>query len=300
MPQEGKTDLERIGLFKEMGYISVGDKYVPLAYRPFNESAYKSKQMLSGVPKKKCGLQVGYFDGQFKRIFEREALSDPGKLRRQHRMQQAKRNVGKPFLPSSGEKRASGVGSYYGTFGGPVKAMSTLEIPRIPYKAPGKNVLTTPAKKGSGYGYPNVTLSKLVSYSADPYERTREVLKRESQAHRALMKGPAFRLNLHPREYFDNNPYKGDVALPPVKHPDNTKASSAPFKPSSPGKKLGGMKAGTFEAYPSHSADPYNLKMFKAASAKNGGKVFHPSPGPKSMPVKSILDMNVLRTCNKM
>lgn len=25
----GKTDMERIGLFQEMGYVSIGDRYVP-------------------------------------------------------------------------------------------------------------------------------------------------------------------------------------------------------------------------------------------------------------------------------
>lgn len=28
-----KSDMERVGLFKEMGYISIGDKYRPLLYR---------------------------------------------------------------------------------------------------------------------------------------------------------------------------------------------------------------------------------------------------------------------------
>lgn len=28
MPVEGKSDMERIGLFSEMGYITIGDKYV--------------------------------------------------------------------------------------------------------------------------------------------------------------------------------------------------------------------------------------------------------------------------------
>lgn len=47
---------------------------------------------------------------------------------------------------------SSGVGSYYGTLGGPVKAMSSLELPKKAYKSPGKNIYTSPAKKGSGYG----------------------------------------------------------------------------------------------------------------------------------------------------
>lgn len=72
---------------------------------PFNESAYKNKQMLSGGNKTKCALQTGYFDTQFKRIFEREALTDPIKIERQYRIQQTKKNLSKAFLPSNGEKK---------------------------------------------------------------------------------------------------------------------------------------------------------------------------------------------------
>lgn len=35
MPPEGKSDMERVGLFKEMGYISIGDKYTPFIYRKY-------------------------------------------------------------------------------------------------------------------------------------------------------------------------------------------------------------------------------------------------------------------------
>ncbi|XP_058252854.1 UPF0602 protein C4orf47 homolog isoform X2 [Hemibagrus wyckioides] len=237
---DAKSDMERVGLFKEMGYVSIGDKYKPLIYRPFNEAAYKNKQMLVSGPKKKSALQAGYFDTQFKRIFENEALTDLIKIRRQHQIQQAKKNLAKAFLPSSGEKKFSGVGSYYGTLGGPVKAMSSLEIPKKAYKSPGKNIYTSPAKKGSGYGFPDVTLSKLELYSSDPYDRVRELLK------------------------------------------------------------TGGMKAGTFDPYPSHSTDPYIIKKSKLdpVSANKGLKIFHPSPGPKSTPVKSILSLNVNRFVN--
>lgn len=133
MAPEGKSDMDRVGLFQEMGYISVGDKYIPYTYRKyssisliiklinvnelidqksllhmagvFNDSAHKSKQMQTSGPKKKSGLQAGYFDAHFKRIFEREALNDPVKLARQCRNQQSKKNIGKAFLPSNGEKR---------------------------------------------------------------------------------------------------------------------------------------------------------------------------------------------------
>lgn len=57
----------------------------------------------------------------------------------------------------------------------------------------------------------------------------------------------------------------------------------------------GGMKGGTFDPYPSHSADPYVTKKTMAASSSKEQKVFHPPPGPKSRPVTSIITQNVLR-----
>lgn len=45
-----------------------------------------------------------------------------------------------------------GVGSYYGTIGGPVPFFSAQAKPREKYEAPGKNLYTSPGKKGTGYG----------------------------------------------------------------------------------------------------------------------------------------------------
>ncbi|XDV37125.1 hypothetical protein PO909_006784 [Leuciscus waleckii] len=297
MPPEGKSDMERIGIFKELGYISIGDKYTPFIYRPFNDSAYKNKQMLPGGVKSKSALQTGYFDTEFKRIFEREALTDPVRIARQYKIQQAKKNIGKAFLPSNGEKKTCGMGSYYGTIGGPIQAMSTLQIPRKPNKSAGKNFYTNPPKKGS-YGYPDITLSKMVSYSSDPYDRAKEMLKREIMSHKSMLKGGAFRLNLHPNECFDSNPYKFDKPLPPPKKTDGKKHFMVPFKPSSPSKKNGGMKAGTFDSYPSYSAEPYGTKKTKSSMTNKEGKIFHPSPGPKSTPVKSIISLNANKAVN--
>ena len=46
MASGGKTDMERIGLFSEMGYISLGDRYpkVDPKSKGFNESAGKGNK----------------------------------------------------------------------------------------------------------------------------------------------------------------------------------------------------------------------------------------------------------------
>ena len=62
--------------------------------------------MLPGGSKDKSALQQGYFTEKFGRVFEGESYSDPIKLRRRYRLEQSKKNLSKPFLPSSGEKKA--------------------------------------------------------------------------------------------------------------------------------------------------------------------------------------------------
>lgn len=71
----------------------------------FNEAAGKGKQVLPGGSKLPSALQHGYFNDKFHRILEGEAYTDPIKIRRQQRLKEAQKNLGKPFLPSSGDKK---------------------------------------------------------------------------------------------------------------------------------------------------------------------------------------------------
>ncbi|XP_037687054.1 UPF0602 protein C4orf47 homolog isoform X4 [Choloepus didactylus] len=119
----------------------------------------------------------------------------------------------------------------------------------------------------------------------------------ENETHHRLVKGSPFKLNLYPREYFDSNPYFSEKPLPPIHKTEKKETLAAPFKPSSPGKKPGGMKAGTFDPYPSHSSDPYVVKMAHQISGKSD-KIFHPPSGPKSRPITSIMTLNVKRALN--
>ncbi|KAH0520188.1 UPF0602 protein [Microtus ochrogaster] len=252
MPGEaGKTDMERIGLFSEMEYITVGDKYVSPFNRPFNEAASKNRQMLPGGSKEMSHLQAGYFEPQFARVFEGEGYVSLNQVRRRHMMAEAKKNLSKAFIPSSGEKKP----------------------------------------------YANVTIGKQLSHSADLYDAAKLNYKKDNEEHHRLLKGTPFKLNLHPKEYFDSNPYFLENPLPPLRREEKKETILKPFKPSSPGKKPGGMKAGTFEPYPAHSADPYVVKLGKVIPGK-GEKVFHPPNGPKSRPMESIMALNVRRALN--
>ncbi|XP_012863500.1 UPF0602 protein C4orf47 homolog [Echinops telfairi] len=246
MPGEGKSDMERIGLFSEMGYITVGDKYVS----PFNPIA--------------TAITHSFI------------------------LQQLQKQL---------QKWWCGFGSYYGTIGGPVQFFSAQLKPREQYLAPRKNLYTNPGKKGTGYGYTSLTIGKQPSHSADFYDESKVAYKKENEEHRHLLKGSPFKLNSYPREYFDANPYFLDKPLPPIKKVEKPATLTTPFKPSSPAKKDGGMKAGTFDPYPSHSVDSYGAKLLKQSPGKSD-RIFHPPGGPKSRPVISIMTLNVKRALN--
>ncbi|XP_072447832.1 cilia-and flagella-associated protein 96 [Chiloscyllium punctatum] len=286
----GKTDMERIGLFQEMSYTSVQDPYVDGIPKPFNEEAYKGKQFLVEGSKKKAATQAGYFDREFTRIFEKEAYSDRFKLRRQAKLKAAQKNLDGVFFPNQTPKKWSGLGSYYGTIGGSFKAFSGIAKPKQPFVAENKNFYTSPGKKGTGYGYNNVTIGPPYEHSADAY-----IVKDTKKEQ--LLGGP-FRLNLYPREYFDNNPYRTEKILPPLKEVPPMKKIEAPFKPPSPGKSLGGMKAGAFDVYPAHFSTL--MKDAKESQKVGKGLVFRPNAGPKSRPVKSVLATNINRVVNNL
>uniref|UniRef100_A0A8B9QAA6 Cilia-and flagella-associated protein 96 n=1 Tax=Apteryx owenii TaxID=8824 RepID=A0A8B9QAA6_APTOW len=300
MPADGKSDMERIGLFSEMGYITIGDRYVSYYMRHFNEAASKNRQMLPGGTKTLSALQAGYFEPQFVRIFDGEAYSNPVQLRRRYRLAESKKNLGRAFLPSNGDKLPCGLGSYYGTIGGPYAYFSAQLKAKEKYTSPGKNFYTNPGKKGTGYGYASVTIGEQYPHAPEVYEAGRIDAKKAQEEHQRLVKGGPFKLNLYPREYFDMNPYFNDQPLPPVKQQPPGKKIAPPFKPSSPAKKPGGMKGGTFDPYPSHSDDPYVIKKSKAVTTNKGGQIFHPPPGPKSRPITSIMTLNVTRSLNVM
>jgi hypothetical protein len=297
-----KTDMERIGVFSESGYTTISAPYTAPSSKAFNESAAKGKQMVIGGTKSKTASQSGYFDATFNRILQGEAFSDPVKLRRKRRLMEAKKNLGSSWVPSSCSKQPSGVGSHYGTFAGPVSSFSAASRPKDKYKAPGKNFLTNPGKIGTGYGYVGVTIGPTSKYSSEPYDRSKEMRNREHRTAKAKEKGGAFKLNSHPKDLFDENPYHSKKSLPPLHEPPLSKDKPKPFKSSSPAKVAGGCKAGTFDVYPKHSEDPYtNPKPRRDGNRKGaGGKggVFRPSPGPKSMPTSSVVQQNVIRKMN--
>eukprot|EP00112_Aurelia_sp_Birch-Aquarium-sp1_P000363 Seg1031.7 transcript_id=Seg1031.7/GoldUCD/mRNA.D3Y31 product="UPF0602 protein C4orf47-like" protein_id=Seg1031.7/GoldUCD/D3Y31 len=296
-----RNDLNRIGLFSEMGYISIGDPYTAPNSKFFNTAANKGRQILPGGSKTKSAHQGGYFDKKFVRVMEGESYADPVSRRRQDRIKQLNRNIGKAFVPSQPGKQVAGAGSHYGTFSGAIGAFSPNIRPKKAFAPTGRNFLVNPSKNGTGYGYVNVLIGKPTTHSSEPYDKAKELFRKNQVDSKSKLKGGAFKLNLHPKEYFDGNPYKADRGLPPLREPKSDKRDFKPFKQSSPGKEIGGSKAGCFHSYPSHSEDPY-VVIKNAFRTGNAGekKIFRPSQGPKSCPTKSVISQNVEKRINRL
>jgi len=160
--------------------------------------------------------------------------------------------------------------------------------------------VTNPSKKGTGYGYNGLGLSNTKFAAHDNYELGRQVRVKNQVNHEKQMRGKAFKLNNHPRPFFDTTVFRNPSIRP--KTPDEksgNKRLNPPFKLSSPGKAQGGCKAGTFDPYPSHSADPYEPKNTKKKLVNSSGRLFRPQPGSKSGPTRSIMQQRVERVINK-
>ena len=293
-----KTDMDRLGVFSELGYITIGDKYVPPNSKPFSESAGKGKQMLIGSTKAKSALQSGYFSKTFDRIMQGEAHDDIVRIRRRNRLEESKKNLAKAWIPSNGNKLPSGLGSSYGCLNGHAKAFSAATRPKDQYKPPGRNFYTMPGKLGTGYGYLKVTIGPHTRYSSEPYDLSKDLRKKEQKQEKSLRKGGPFKLNSHAKDYFEENPYKSKKSLPPRKASAGSKEKPKPFIPSAPAKSIGGCKAGTFDPYPTHSSDPY-ITDKKPTPGKLVGGIFKPSPGTKSMPSRSTMAQTIRRTMNR-
>ena len=296
-----KTDMERLGYFSEAGYATIGDKYprVDPKSRPCRLSTYKGKQMMTTGDKTRSAQQTGYFEPVYKRIMEKEAFSDPVQLRRQQRLKKAKKIRGRGvWVPSDGAKMPTGLGNHYGTFTGAINHFSNqTKAQEIKKEKP--NVITNPTKKGTGYGYIGVTLGPYQEHAVEPYDKAREIRRKNQEQHRALVKGGPFKLKNHPQNYFDSKPFTNKGPLPPEKEKEGKRAPVKPFKSSSPAKHIGGCKAGCFDSYPLHSYDSYTVKTAKKGATNSSGKLFRAIPGPKSTPTTSILTKNVNTHVNK-
>jgi hypothetical protein len=295
--QNGKGAMDRHGIFSELGYISIGDRYpkVELGSKPFHTSASIGKQMMTGFhTNSQSPCQAGYFDSQFNRIMANEALSDPIKEAHKERLLRKKKRIGRGiWIPSNGEKKASGSGNHYGTIGGKIPHFSAENKEKIKLEKAKANVLTNPPKKGSGYGYANVTLNPYHEHKTDPYDGPKEQRADENRDHRRRLRGGAFKLNNHPKPYFDLNPFK-PTRIPQTSesmtklnvYEKKHKPFQTTFTPCRP-----------FHRHPAHM--PNGGETHPTRRNKPYTKVFAPTSGSKSRPTPSIIEENIRKEINK-
>eukprot|EP01137_Pigoraptor_chileana_P010369 Opistho-2@59875 len=285
---KGKSDLERIGLFSEAGYTTINDLFKDKKSAPCCEEKFKGKQML--IAGEHHGqLPDSFFDKKFVRVFEGESWADPIQRERRTRNENSKKNIAKAFKPVGTSPKPSGSGSFFGTFGGPLPSLSGASVPDKPKRPVGKNFLTNPGKRGTGYGYLNVTIGTPYAYSSDTYDAMQKQMKEERERHKQRLVGKAFINNHAPKSVFDTNPYATDKEFPAKEHDEEKKLDKLPFRPSHPAKS--GVW-GCFESYPAHDSgnEPAEPPVRKE---RHQAPIFRPSGGSKSIPFKSIVEMNV-------
>lgn len=301
--ETGKSDMERVGVFSEVGYTSIGDRYKNAHpnSKPFNQAAYKGKQMMVSGNNKHSACQSGYFEPKFNRILEGEAYVEPVNVKRARRIERGKKMIGrKIWFPSDGPKEPSGLGSHYGTLTGKISHFSAETKPKSTKASEPRNLITNPPKKGSGYGYCDVTLEPYHPHANEPYERFRQLLREANVAHHKKVKGKVFILNHTMGDYFDNNPFKRvDMKKPAQETKDPLKQRKfKPFQTISPSNRC-------FQNYPMHSYDPYvppagNKHGGKdSKSSKSKGPIFMPTSGPRSNPTPSVTEKNIRKAVNQ-
>lgn len=275
----GRADLERIGLFAEMEYMHGKGYTAPITHSDVRDM--KNAQMHPGVPKWKTGLQDCYFDQKFKRIFEKEAYTNPYimEVNAQKEMKKKYPNM-RTFIPSSYPKKHATPGDYFGTFGGIVKAFSPVLKARVKEEKLPLNFKVNPGKKG-GPGYTDICINKYPQYKSSPYDDPKQ----------QKGKGDKFIpfLGGNPGGYFDKNPYYTTKIQATYKEEfSKSETRSGPFYPSAKNKTLDGC----FSKYPPYKSSPYvQPRPDKATKAKSEAIFgpFRPQPRNKTMYTKSIM-----------
>ncbi|KAG4093215.1 hypothetical protein H8356DRAFT_1428967 [Neocallimastix lanati (nom. inval.)] len=306
-----KPDLDRMGLFKEMEYLS-NDPYIDQYKIRKSLQRGQGKQFVNNPSKKGHDTNDVYFDG-FKRIFEKEAYSKIYEIYRKNRLDKLKK-VTVPFRPSNICPQGSGKGSIYGTFDhqyplndkekdNAVKPKSATPPTKSTAKI-NKNIYTNPAKKGVGYGYVDITIGKYYEYMSDPYDRMKEINKKERlEKIKKNIDPKPFIAGSKNNDYFDNSGFSWDINQETIKK--NKKAEKLPeikklehpFRPAS-------NIDYTINKFPEYISDGIETKkneeLLKRAQLRKEGKLNSFTNGNlklggtiKTYPISSIIDKSI-------
>lgn len=289
---------ERLGFFSEPQYISIGDKYKSNSgTKPFNMTAYKNKQMMTTTTKKKVvGSNDGFLDGTYKRLFTGEAATDMTKVRRKEELKQKKKNIStNTFAPVRHGTRLSGSGSHIGTFTSDVMYLSPKSKAQRKSGPEKRNFTTAPSKKGSGFGYADVTLNKFPEYKSTPFDAALKKERQLAKAARTKKVGGDLKLGgPDGGSVFDKDPFKLTKPLPPKKNKSKPpKKVTVPFYPTKPPPTMasGNAHLGTLNKF-TYVPDKKAKSPKKKPPLKGEWK---PTHGPKLTVTKSVVSMNVTR-----
>ena len=248
--------------------------------------------MMTSATKSKTAFGDGFFN-KFERVMAGEAVNDPVRTRRREGLKAKKKN-----LTSSGMIPP---GQSFGTFSGKMEAFSpkTAGVKAKVEKLP--NIKTNPGKKGTGYGYGNVTLNKLPEYKSSPYDAAEAQARKVRAAGAKKQVGGAFRANAPDNcEPIDRRPYKpGPVREGSVRDKKPERKPAVPFYPQKGSMTMasGQHKFGTF--------DKFVYVGDKAKRAAGGGRrknkfgEWKPSNGAKSTRVVSVSGLNIGRSLHR-
>ncbi|KAI8907374.1 hypothetical protein EDD86DRAFT_209408 [Gorgonomyces haynaldii] len=292
--QYGKTDLVRMGLFSEAQYISSGEQYNTKKGGSTLDYRTKGKQFLTAPPKKGHDDKHAYFDKEFVRVFENEPYTDLVVLRRRWRLQAKDKNITpQPFKPSSVPPKPSGKGSTWGTIEQQFPTYTKLPAPAAKpapesKKQPElKNFLTAPPKKGSGYGYPSVTIGKSYEYVSDPYNRSLDLERQERSENIKKMVGARpFIASTTGVEFF--NPFAGLTKIESAQDQEKNqqKHLNPPFKPSS-------TCGSTINPYPTYEPPKAQEDPNQPKPQAKQHLIFKPSGVTGSYPIRSIIESTI-------
>lgn len=154
-----------------------------------------------------------------------------------------------------------------------------------------RNFLTNPPKKGEvGKG---TSFRGTFEHLPDPFDRKKELLKKERLEHESKVQEKPFSQRVKPRSTFGaiKEVFGSDVPLPPVKEkePPSTPPPGLhdkPFKPSNPPKK-GYNK--TLDKFPKYVEDPLKfVQRKKPVEGEEEKPNFRPTHNVKTMPVNPV------------
>mmetsp|Transcript_32491 Transcript_32491/g.92084 ORF Transcript_32491/g.92084 Transcript_32491/m.92084 type:complete len:322 (-) Transcript_32491:182-1147(-) len=316
MPPPGKY-----GCFSEPSYIGVGDPYT----KPKSNTGRDQGLNFKASTRKSGKLNDGCFD-KFKPLYEKETYEEGTKNRvAAITARNSKRMTDMPFKPGTPMKSSSGLGDFYGTFGGKTKYIEQGSF--LHQKKKGDfvsmppNIVTNPIKKGS-YGYCKTTLSEKhpgrktkgvcgeYEYIPDPFEGGGAMNRLSKlQATRSMLVSdlpfkPSSPAKRGTYGYIKTNiGNKAGGSMGEFKYREQGPSAhvrpstvDTPFRPSHPPKS--GFNA-TLSRFPLYAADPMEPKIAETkrireeALSKMQSTAWAPEPkGCKSGPVDSIMKKN--------